>query len=57
MGYDKPIDKQMKYELNRLNPNDFQDLIQSLLKKIIGHGTITFGPGLPRLTVSPANGF
>jgi hypothetical protein len=35
----------MKYELNRLNPNEFEDLIQSLLKKIIGQGTITFGPG------------
>jgi hypothetical protein len=35
----------MKYELNRLNPNEFEDLIQSLLKKIIGQGTITFGSG------------
>jgi hypothetical protein len=41
----KLIDKQMNYDLNRLNPNEFEQLIQSLLKKIIGQGTITFGQG------------
>jgi hypothetical protein len=35
----------MNYDLNRLNPIEFEHLIQSLLKKIIGQGTITFGQG------------
>lgn len=35
----------MNYDLNGLNPIEFEHLIQSLLKKIIGQGTITFGQG------------
>ena len=35
----------MNYDLNRLHPTEFEQLIQSLLKKIIGQGTITFGQG------------
>jgi hypothetical protein len=35
----------MNYDLNQLNPNEFEQLIQSLLKKIIGQGTTTFGQG------------
>jgi hypothetical protein len=35
----------MNYDLNRFSPNVFEELIQSLLKKIIGQGTTTFGQG------------
>lgn len=34
-----------KYNLHQLNELEFENLIQSLLKKIIGKGTITFGRG------------
>lgn len=33
------------YDLNRLGDKDFETLIQTLLKHIIGAGTITFGDG------------
>ena len=35
----------MKYDLNKLNPTDFEDMIQSLSKRVLGHGTISFGEG------------
>ncbi|MGM9475279.1 NACHT domain-containing protein [Pedobacter sp. GSP4] len=35
----------MAYQLNKLNPNDFEKLIQALTKKILGHGSISFGSG------------
>ena len=35
----------MNYDLNRLGANEFEQLIQSLLKKIIGQGTTTFNRG------------
>ena len=34
-----------KYDLNKLNDSEFESLFQSLLKKVIGLGTITFGVG------------
>ncbi|MGA9040465.1 MAG: hypothetical protein WB421_08015 [Terriglobales bacterium] len=33
------------YDLNRLGDKDFETLIQTLLKKVIGPGTTTFGAG------------
>jgi hypothetical protein len=33
------------YDLDRLGDKEFEHLIQALLKKIIGAGTITFGDG------------
>ncbi len=35
----------LKYDLNQLGSDDFERLSQSLLKEIIGNGTITFGAG------------
>jgi hypothetical protein len=35
----------MKYDLNKLNPSDFEGLVQSLSKRILGNGTISFGEG------------
>ncbi len=35
----------LKYDLNKLGSDDFERLCQSLLKEIIGNGTITFGAG------------
>ena len=35
----------MNYDLNRLNASEFEQLIQSVLKKIIGQGTTTFNRG------------
>ena len=35
----------MKYNLDNLNSNDFEGLVQSLCRKILGYGTITFGSG------------
>ena len=34
-----------KYDLNQLGADEFEQLAQALLKKIIGSGTITFGAG------------
>ncbi|MDM8523067.1 hypothetical protein QUF80_06805 [Desulfococcaceae bacterium HSG8] len=34
-----------KYDLNKLGSDEFERMCQSLLKEIIGNGTITFGPG------------
>jgi hypothetical protein len=35
----------MGYDLNGLGPDAFEELVQGLLKKIIGSETITFGHG------------
>lgn len=35
----------MKYDLNKLNPTDFEDFIQSLSKRLLGNGSISFGEG------------
>jgi hypothetical protein len=34
-----------RYELNRLGAAEFENLVQALIKEIIGDGTITFGAG------------
>lgn len=34
-----------RYELNRLGSYEFEHLVQSLAKEVIGNGTITFGAG------------
>lgn len=34
-----------RYELNRLGSAEFENLVQALLKNVIGNGTITFGTG------------
>ncbi|QYN37896.1 hypothetical protein K1T35_12005 [Pseudonocardia sp. DSM 110487] len=34
-----------RYELNRLGAAEFENLIQALLKEVVGDGTITFGAG------------
>jgi len=34
-----------RYELNRLGADEFEALSQSLVKAVIGNGSITFGPG------------
>lgn len=41
----KRIQQMLKYDLNQLGSDDFERLSQSLLKEIIGNGTITFGAG------------
>jgi len=41
----KRIQQMLKYDLNQLGSDDFERLCQSLLKEIIGNGTITFGAG------------
>src|SRR6185436_361270 len=35
----------MKYNLNKLNPYDFEHLVQSLTKAILGNGSVSFGDG------------
>jgi hypothetical protein len=35
----------MKYDLNKLNPTDFESMVQSLSKRILGNGAISFGEG------------
>jgi len=35
----------MDYNFDALNPRDFEHLIQSLARKILGNGLITFGDG------------
>jgi hypothetical protein len=34
-----------RYELNRLGSGEFENLVQAILKNVIGSGTITFGTG------------
>ena len=41
----KRIQQMLQYDLNQLGSDDFERLSQSLLKEIIGNGTITFGAG------------
>jgi len=35
----------MKYDLNRLDPHNFEVLVQGVARKVFGYGTITFGNG------------
>ncbi len=34
-----------QYRLNGLGDQEFERMIQALLKEVIGSGTLTFGPG------------
>jgi len=34
-----------KYNLDGLGPNEFERLVQALLREVIGSGTVTFGAG------------